>query len=107
MPAAIIGATMIPEQTVSGSEQSIVTRVKHMDLPGVAALTVAIILFILALTESTTSGWGSAIVIAPLVIAVILVVAFFFYESWLPQERAAMYVSPQGVSLNISLTICI
>ncbi|KAH8829765.1 MFS general substrate transporter [Flagelloscypha sp. PMI_526] len=78
------------EQTVSGSEQSIVTRVKHMDLPGVAALTVAIILFILALTESTTSGWGSAIVIAPLVIAIVLVVAFFFYESWLPQERAAI-----------------
>ncbi|KAH8829787.1 MFS general substrate transporter [Flagelloscypha sp. PMI_526] len=90
LPAAVIGATMIPEQKVSGSEQSIITRVKHMDLPGVAALTVAIILFILALTESTTSGWGSAIVIAPLVIAIVLVVAFFFYESWLPQERAAI-----------------
>ncbi|KAH8829785.1 MFS general substrate transporter [Flagelloscypha sp. PMI_526] len=66
------------------------TEVKHMDLPGVAALTMAIILFILALTESTTSGWGSAIVIAPLVIAIVLVVSFFFYESWLPQERAAI-----------------
>ncbi|KAH8829768.1 major facilitator superfamily-domain-containing protein [Flagelloscypha sp. PMI_526] len=90
LPAAVIGATMIPEQSVSGSEQSIITRVKHMDLPGVAALTVAIILFVLALTESTTSGWGSAIVIAPLVIAIVLVVSFFFYESWLPQERAAI-----------------
>jgi ABC-type uncharacterized transport system permease subunit len=98
---------MIPEQSVLGSEQSIATRVKHMDLPGVAALTVAIILFILALTESTTSGWGSAIVIAPLVIAIVLVVSFFFYESWLPQERAAMYVPLHIGSLNISLMTCI
>ncbi|KAH8802350.1 hypothetical protein DL96DRAFT_1773976 [Flagelloscypha sp. PMI_526] len=56
LPATSIDAMTRPEQTASGSEQSIATRVKHMDLPGVAPPTVAIILFILALTESTTSG---------------------------------------------------
>ncbi|KAH8834384.1 MFS general substrate transporter [Flagelloscypha sp. PMI_526] len=90
LPAAFIGVTMIPPQAVAGSELSVMTRITHMDIPGVAVLTVAIILFILALTESTTSGWGSAIVIAPLVISIVLVIGFFVYERLIPQKRAAI-----------------
>ncbi|KAH8834317.1 major facilitator superfamily domain-containing protein [Flagelloscypha sp. PMI_526] len=90
LPSIITGVVMIPAQTVTGSELSLATRFKRMDFPGVATLTIAIILFILALTKSSTSGWGSAIVIAPLVIAVVLVVIFFIYERLVPQDRAAV-----------------
>ncbi|KAH8829092.1 MFS general substrate transporter [Flagelloscypha sp. PMI_526] len=89
-PTSIIGVMMIPKQYVAGSDLKIGARIKNMDLPGVGVLTVSIILFILALTESSTSGWSSAIVIAPLIISIALIAGFFVYERLIPQERAAI-----------------
>ncbi len=50
----------------------------------------ALILFIFSITSGTTSGWGSATVLAPLVISVLMVVAFFYYETTLPVDKAAI-----------------
>ena len=52
--------------------------------------TVALILFIFAVTSGTTSGWGSAGVLAPLIIAVLLVFGFFYFETRIPADRAAI-----------------
>ncbi len=53
----------------------------------------ALILFIFAVTSGSTAGWGSAMVLAPLIIAVFMVVGFFFYEKTIPPENAAVYVT--------------
>ena len=50
----------------------------------------ALILFIFAVTSGTTDGWGSAAVIAPLIIAVFMVAGFFYFETRIPAERAAI-----------------
>ena len=51
---------------------------------------VALVLFIFAVTSGTTSGWGSAGVLAPLIIAVFLVFGFFYFETRIPADRAAI-----------------
>lgn len=54
------------------------------------AAAVALILFIFAVTSGTTSGWGSAAVLAPLIVALFLVAGFFYFETTIPVERAAI-----------------
>ena len=65
-------------------------KAKRVDVIGVSMLTSAFILFIFALTSGSTDGWSSAVVIAPLIIAVLLVVAFLYYETRIPEESAAL-----------------
>ncbi|KAI0704966.1 major facilitator superfamily-domain-containing protein [Cytidiella melzeri] len=64
---------------------------KYLDLGGVSILTSALILFIFAVTEGGSStGWGSAAVIAPLVISILMIIAFLFYETRISEEHAAI-----------------
>lgn len=51
---------------------------------------VAIVLFVYAVTSGPLNGWGSANVIAPLVISIMMAVAFFIYEAYIDPERAAL-----------------
>jgi hypothetical protein len=50
----------------------------------------SLILFIFAVTSGSTAGWGSAMVLAPLIIAIFGVVGFFFYETRIPASVAAV-----------------
>ena len=52
--------------------------------------TAALVLFIFAVTSGTTSGWGSAGVVAPLIISVFMVAGFFYFETTIPADRAAI-----------------
>lgn len=61
-----------------------------LDLGGVALLTIALILFIYAITTGSSSKWISAGVLAPMVIAVLLFIGFFVYETRVPEESAAL-----------------
>ncbi|KAI0804557.1 major facilitator superfamily domain-containing protein [Irpex lacteus] len=68
-----------------------VAKWKYLDLGGIAILTSALILLIFAVTEGGSStGWGSATVIAPLIISVFMIAAFLFFETRLPEEFAAI-----------------
>ncbi|OAX36161.1 MFS general substrate transporter [Rhizopogon vinicolor AM-OR11-026] len=61
-----------------------------LDLVGVSILTVALILFIFAVTSGSTDGWASAMVLVPLVISISMVIAFFYWETRIPVEQAAI-----------------
>ncbi|EKM51218.1 uncharacterized protein PHACADRAFT_263243 [Phanerochaete carnosa HHB-10118-sp] len=65
-------------------------RWKQLDLVGVSILTAALILFIFAVTSGSAAGWGTAGVIAPLVISIFGVVGFFVYEKRIPANTAAV-----------------
>lgn len=55
-----------------------------------ALFLVGMILFIFAVTSGSISGWGSAFALAPLLISLAMVVGFFFYETRIPAEVAAV-----------------
>ncbi|KAF8995169.1 major facilitator superfamily domain-containing protein [Cyathus striatus] len=53
---------------------------RSIDWAGVSSLTAGLILFVFALTEGSAAGWGSARVIATLVLSVVLLGAFGVIE---------------------------
>ncbi|KAI0740199.1 MFS general substrate transporter [Earliella scabrosa] len=89
MPIASLCVFLIPKQEPRLAARG-GARWKSLDLIGVSILTVALILFIFAVTSGTTEGWGSAAVLAPLIISIFLVAGFFYYETTIPANRAAI-----------------
>lgn len=64
----------------------------HSPLHCSRALIVAFILFIFSVTSGSTAGWKSSMVLVLLVISILMVVGFFYWETLLPANEAAMYV---------------
>ena len=58
------------------------------------APSVALILFIYAVTSGSADGWATAGVLTPLIISILLTIGFFYWETLIPLEKAAMYVTP-------------
>lgn len=63
---------------------------KELDLIGVTLLTTALVLLIYALVEGSNGKWNKGNVIGPLVVSIILLAAFLFYETLLPEEAASV-----------------
>ncbi|KIM33566.1 hypothetical protein M408DRAFT_61189 [Serendipita vermifera MAFF 305830] len=60
------------------------------DVPGVTLLTVAVILFIFAVTSGSTKGWATAYVLAPLIISVVIFAVFFWWEAHTNPDDAVL-----------------
>ena len=63
------------------------------------SLPAAVILFIFAVTSGSIQGWATAYVLAPLIISVLLLIAFFVWEAHIDENDAAMYVLPSPFHL--------
>jgi EmrB/QacA subfamily drug resistance transporter len=57
------------------------TASRHVDLAGLLTISVGLAALVLAIQQSDTLGWGSAVVIGTLVAALVLFGLFFFIES--------------------------
>ncbi|THG96869.1 hypothetical protein EW026_g5038 [Hermanssonia centrifuga] len=89
IPIGLLCVFLVPQPN-RGIDEPQHSRWKSLDVVGVSILTAALILFIFAVTSGSSSGWGSALVLAPLVIAVFMVAAFFYYETVIPPAVAAV-----------------
>ncbi|KAF7770757.1 hypothetical protein Agabi119p4_6731 [Agaricus bisporus var. burnettii] len=65
-------------------------RFKRLDLGGIFLVTAGLVLFIFGVTAGSVNGWTSARCLAPLIISVFPIAAFFFWEAQLPEEQAAI-----------------
>jgi hypothetical protein len=111
VPVTLVGVLIIPPQITktTGSLERGAGKWKSLDLVGVSiitgmkisassslhpsrALIVALILFVFAVTSGSAVGWASAMVLVPLVISILMVIGFFYWETLVPVEKAAMYV---------------
>ncbi|KAL1940391.1 hypothetical protein VTO73DRAFT_8963 [Trametes versicolor] len=95
IPAALVCLILVPaprsDQRDDGAPMSSrLHKLKMLDLAGVSILTVALILFIFAITSGSDDGWSSARVLVPLIISIFMLVAFFFWEAWIPADNAAV-----------------
>ncbi|KAH7923213.1 MFS general substrate transporter [Leucogyrophana mollusca] len=90
-PVALACVFVIPPQAenIDDLEPSI-AKWKRLDLIGVSTLTVALILFIFAVTSGSTDGWATATVLVPLMISILLVIGFFYWETVVPVNKAAI-----------------
>lgn len=101
VPVSLACVFIIPprfKETTGSPEPVKAAKWKSLDLVGVSILTVGLILFIFALTSSSTHGWASAMVLVPLVISISMMVAFFYWETRIPVEQAA--IPPRTWSYN-------
>ncbi|KZS87100.1 MFS general substrate transporter [Sistotremastrum niveocremeum HHB9708] len=95
VPIGILCVFLVP-QNVSihargkSSVDDNMEKAKGLDIIGVTVLTVALILFIFGVTSGTTVGWGTAEVLVPLIISIGLLAIFFWYETKIPESRAAL-----------------
>jgi MFS family permease len=93
LPVAGLCAWLIPPQVLTEDRiQPSREKLRRLDIPGVSGLTAALILFIFAITSGSTAGWKTAEVLAPLIISIFMIIAFFVYETRIPEQRAAMYI---------------
>ncbi|KAG1744988.1 major facilitator superfamily domain-containing protein [Suillus paluster] len=92
VPVALACVFIIPPQIAETTDnlEHAEAKWKCLDLVGVSILTVALILFIFAVTSGSTDGWASAIVLVPLIISLSMVVGFFYWETLMPVEKAAI-----------------
>ncbi|KAL4244770.1 MFS transporter superfamily protein [Abortiporus biennis] len=83
---------LVPEDSTRSNRDhtSSGPRWKSLDLGGISVLTIALTLFIFALTSVSEAGWGSARVLAPLIISIFMMVGFFYYETKIPPEVASV-----------------
>lgn len=122
-PVALVCVVLVPSQigATTDSLEPKKAKWKTLDLVGIVILTgknvaahahlhrsrvliVAFILFIFAVTSGSTAGWKSPMVLVLLVVSVLMVVGFFYWETFLPANEAAMYVigSP-GINYRLIL----
>jgi hypothetical protein len=63
-------------------------KTEKLDIFGVAALTGSLILLIFSLSEAPVRGWGTAEVLAPLIISLLMLVVFFWWQTQLEEANA-------------------
>ncbi|KIK37511.1 hypothetical protein CY34DRAFT_15658 [Suillus luteus UH-Slu-Lm8-n1] len=91
-PVALICMFIVPSQIgeTADSLEPNKAKWKTLDLVGIVILTVAFILFIFSVTSGSTAGWKSSMVLVLLVISIFMVVGFFYWETLLPANEAAI-----------------
>ncbi|OJA18472.1 hypothetical protein AZE42_04978 [Rhizopogon vesiculosus] len=91
-PLALAGVFLIPPQIAETTDslKPTAAKWKSLDLVGVSILTIALVLFIFAVTSGSTESWASAMVLAPLIISILMMIAFFYWETLIPVEKAAI-----------------
>ncbi|KAE8397590.1 major facilitator superfamily domain-containing protein [Aspergillus pseudonomiae] len=97
------GQPSAPTNRLAAVVQRIVTR---FDPLGIALSVAGILLLTYALTSANTEGWGSARIVAPLVISVVLLALFVFHEC----RTANGIVAPHlfhSTSFNLTLVLAV
>jgi hypothetical protein len=86
LAVSIVSFVVVPKSAPHPNAPS----VSRLDIGGVSIFTAATILFVYGVTSGSVTGWGSANVLAPLVISIAMGAGFFVYEASIDPQRAAL-----------------
>ncbi|KAF9242844.1 major facilitator superfamily domain-containing protein [Melanogaster broomeanus] len=92
LPVALCSLFVIPPEVAKSVDEPDkgIAKWKSLDVIGVAILTVAFILFIFAVTSGSAGGWATAEVLVPLIISILMIAGFFYWETLIPVDKAAI-----------------
>ncbi|KAF8836837.1 MFS general substrate transporter, partial [Paxillus ammoniavirescens] len=92
IPVALGSLFIIPPQIAKSANNSNarIAKWKRLDLIGASILTVAMIIFIFALMSGSADGWATAQVIVLLIMSVLMIAGFFYWETVIPVDKAAI-----------------
>ncbi|TFK67273.1 MFS general substrate transporter [Pluteus cervinus] len=87
IPTALVSIWLIPVDTLKVPKSN-----KKMDFPGVFIMTSAIILLIFALSDAPKIGWVTARVLTPLILSILMICVFFWWQTKLSDDHALIPV---------------
>lgn len=90
IPLAVVCWISIPAIPGADRGNSAKERFQKLDMVGVFLITVALVLFIFALTSASDHGWGTAYILCPLIISIFVLAGAFYWEASVPFEHAAV-----------------
>ena len=92
VPLAAVCCVLIPNSVtpVETLEVTGLKKLARLDVTGVSVLTIALVLLIFSLTTGSSTGWATPEVLVPLLVAILLIGFFFYYESVIPADTAAV-----------------
>ncbi|KAF9045143.1 major facilitator superfamily domain-containing protein [Panaeolus papilionaceus] len=100
---------LVPNSRGSSSSESFGSKFKRLDVFGVTLFAISLILFIFALTSGSIDGWGSAEVLAPLIISIFIMLLFFVWEAYTPEYQAALPPKIwryENIAILIIISLC-
>ncbi|KAF8123556.1 major facilitator superfamily domain-containing protein [Boletus edulis] len=92
IPLALACMFAIPPEMAKSKDRADphIAKWKSIDVIGTFTLTAAFILFIYAVTSGPADGWATAGVLTPLIISIFLIAGFFYWETIVPVDKAAI-----------------
>ncbi|KAF8429939.1 major facilitator superfamily domain-containing protein [Boletus edulis BED1] len=92
LPVSLACLFIIPPEIAKSKDEPDVRCAKweSLDPIGISILTVAFILFIYSVTSGSANGWATAGVLTPLIISILLIVGFFYWETLIHVDKAAI-----------------
>lgn len=81
LPLTAISWIALPGSPKTESEKVENNR-RHIDIPGVTALTGGLILFVYAISDANTAGWGKPQIVVTLIMSGVFILAFFIIERY-------------------------
>jgi len=95
-----LGAALLLVASVSLLPSAAGSDWRRLDIPGAVTVTLGVAALVFGLSDASASGWGSALVIAALAAAVVLLAAFVVIET-----RTAAPLVPLGIFRHRPLSI--
>lgn len=83
LPLSFIATFAIPGKNTESKATS-----KNMDGVGIAIITSALVLLVFALSQAPVIGWSTARVLAPLIISLLMIIGFFYWQTCIPHHTA-------------------
>jgi len=107
IPFAILAYFFLPKVAVQQPQTK-----RSVDMPGIAVLTGALILFVYAVSDGGAAGWGSPQIITTLILSVVFFIGFFVVERfvqdpaipsrlWFNKNFAVMFFYAWSVYWNL------
>ncbi|KAI9463830.1 major facilitator superfamily domain-containing protein [Boletus coccyginus] len=92
IPVALCCLFVIPPEIAKSEDRPDMRNAKweSLDPIGILILIAALILFIYAVTSGSAGGWATVGVLAPLIISILLIAGFFYWETLIPIDKAAI-----------------
>lgn len=109
---SVAGYFLIPRVSREGDEKRLKALKTHVDWPGAVLVTVGLLVLMFALTEGNVVGWSTAYIPSLIVVALLLIVAFVFWQWYLekrtdrpPLMKVSMWKNPRFAAAQIVMAL--
>ncbi|PAV17782.1 MFS general substrate transporter [Pyrrhoderma noxium] len=79
LPLCVLSWAVVPNVSVDDAKTK-----RQIDMLGVGTITAGLVLFVYAISDANSVGWGKPQIIVTLILSIVIAIAFFFVERKVP-----------------------